>query len=59
MILCLCQGVSDREVIEVVERGASTVSDVKRQCGAGTGCGMCVADIRMHLQNARPCSRAA
>lgn len=58
MILCLCRGVSDREVAEVVERGAISVSDVKRQCGAGAECGMCIADIQACLQNRR-CSRAA
>ena len=58
MILCLCRGVSEREVADVVERGASSVSDVKRECGAGTECGMCIADIRTCLES-RPCFRAA
>ena len=59
MILCLCQGVSQREVVDVVERGASTVAEVRRQCGAGTDCGSCVADIKACLEAARACSRAA
>jgi bacterioferritin-associated ferredoxin len=59
MILCICQGVSDRDVTAAVERGATTVSDVRRQCGAGTDCGACVADIKALLADARPCSRAA
>jgi bacterioferritin-associated ferredoxin len=59
MILCLCRGVSEREVAEVVERGASSVAEVRRQCGAGTDCGSCVADIKAHLEAARGCSRAA
>jgi bacterioferritin-associated ferredoxin len=59
MILCLCRGVSEREVVEAVERGATSVADVRRQCGAGTDCGSCVADIKAQLEAARPCSRAA
>jgi bacterioferritin-associated ferredoxin len=61
MILCLCRGVTDREVAEAVERGASTVSEVRRACGAGTECGTCLADIREHLQASGPraCPRAA
>jgi bacterioferritin-associated ferredoxin len=59
MILCLCRGVSEREVVEVVERGATTLAEVRRQCGAGTDCGSCVADITAQLEAARGCSRAA
>jgi bacterioferritin-associated ferredoxin len=59
MILCLCRGVSERDVVEVVERGASTLAEVRRQCGAGTDCGSCVADIKAQLEAARACSRAA
>jgi len=59
MILCLCRGVSEREVAEVVAQGAASVAEVRRACGAGTDCGSCVADIRAQLDAARPCSRAA
>jgi bacterioferritin-associated ferredoxin len=59
MILCLCQGVSEREVAEVVERGATTIAEVRLQCGAGTDCGSCLADIKACLDSARACSRAA
>ncbi|HWP66396.1 MAG TPA: (2Fe-2S)-binding protein [Candidatus Limnocylindria bacterium] len=59
MILCLCQGVSEREVAEAVARGASTLSEVRRACGAGGDCGACVAHIRAQIEAARGCSRAA
>jgi bacterioferritin-associated ferredoxin len=59
MILCLCRGVSEREVVEAVERGATTVAEVRRTCGAGTDCGSCVADIKAQLAAARACSHAA
>ena len=59
MILCLCRGVSEREVAEVVSQGAASVSEVRRACGAGTDCGSCVADIKAQLEAARSCSRAA
>jgi bacterioferritin-associated ferredoxin len=60
MILCLCQGVTDREVAEAVARGASTVAEVRRRCGAGAECGSCVVDIETHLERAgHGCPRAA
>ena len=41
MILCLCQGVSDRTVRLAVMNGASSVDAVAARCGAGTDCGSC------------------
>jgi bacterioferritin-associated ferredoxin len=59
MILCVCRGVSDREVAAVVEGGAATIAEVRRRCGAGTDCGSCLADIKALLADARACPRAA
>jgi len=59
MILCVCRGVSEREVAEVVAEGAASVAEVRRVCGAGGDCGSCLADIRAQLDAARACSRAA
>jgi len=41
MIICLCRDVSEREVETAVARGATTVSEVSRACGAGSDCGAC------------------
>jgi len=41
MILCHCMGVSDKSVRHAIQSGASSVRDVARACGAGTGCGGC------------------
>jgi bacterioferritin-associated ferredoxin len=41
MILCHCKGVSDKSVRRAIQCGASSVRDVARTCGAGTGCGGC------------------
>jgi bacterioferritin-associated ferredoxin len=48
VIVCLCRGVCDRRVREVIREGASTVEEVGKRCGAGTDCGSCcdmVADL--------------
>jgi len=48
MIVCLCNAVSDRTVRQVVREGAGTISEVRRACRAGKGCGQCrfqVAEI--------------
>ena len=41
MYVCLCKAVTDREIREAVEDGASHVSDLAERCGLGTGCGRC------------------
>ena len=54
MILCVCHGISDREVRSLIENGATNVRDISTQCGAGTDCGACVRDLRlMTLQKRR------
>ncbi len=50
MIVCLCRGVSEREIREALRCGAASIEDVARTCaGAGTDCGMCRPDIEEHL----------
>ena len=42
MIVCVCRGVSDRELTEAVRCGARNLDDIARHCdGAGTDCGSC------------------
>ena len=41
MIVCHCQGVSDRSIRQAVREGACTVRQVARACRAGRMCGGC------------------
>ena len=45
MLICHCNGVSDRTVRRVVREGARTVSEVGSACGAGTCCRGCSSSI--------------
>ena len=45
MIICQCNGVSDRTIRKAVRNGASNRSDVVRACTAGKTCGGCVPAI--------------
>lgn len=50
MILCLCRGVSDREVTNAIQSGARSLDDITRHCdGAGAQCGSCRCDIEQLL----------
>ena len=50
MIVCLCHPTSERDVDAIIDEGARTVEDIGRRCGAGTGCGACVGELRERLQ---------
>ena len=50
MIVCLCHPTSDRDVNAIIDDGARTVEEIGRRCGAGTGCGACVGELRDMLQ---------
>ncbi len=45
MIVCQCNGVSDRTIRKAVRDGASTRTDVVRTCTAGEACGGCAPAI--------------
>ena len=53
MIICLCRDVSERQVEDAVARGATTVSEVSRACGAGSDCGACRHLLAALIEDAR------
>lgn len=53
MVVCLCQGVSDKSVRASIEAGARTRQQVTDACGAGDGCGTCHRTIKTLLVECR------
>ncbi len=51
MIICQCNGVSDRTIRKVVRNGASNRNDVVRACTAGKICGGCVPAINEIIES--------
>jgi len=45
MIICQCNGVSDRTIRKAVRDGAGNRNDVVRACAAGMACGGCMPAI--------------
>jgi len=46
MIVCVCEGISDRIVRASIQSGAKSVPELGRKCGAGLDCGRCRAMLR-------------
>ncbi|HIW06358.1 MAG TPA: bacterioferritin-associated ferredoxin [Candidatus Ignatzschineria merdigallinarum] len=48
MYICLCNGITDKAIVEAVENGVTTFEALQAELGVATGCGSC-ADIARSL----------
>jgi assimilatory nitrate reductase catalytic subunit len=54
MILCICRGVTQDEIVDAIRRGACSLEKLARRCdGAGTDCGSCRAELQLHIDASR------
>ncbi len=53
MLVCLCHGISDRTIQQLVEHGCGSVMELSRRCGAGSDCGACAPDLARALRRRR------
>jgi len=53
MIACVCKGVGEREVKTAIRKGADSLAQIGRSCGAGTACGSCHERLRSMLAKQR------
>jgi bacterioferritin-associated ferredoxin len=53
MIVCLCGGVSDREIREAIERSGGDLAAIFAATGAGRDCGGCHEEVKRHCR--QPC----
>ncbi len=50
MIICSCEGITEKEVRRAARCGAENVKDLGKLCGAGTGCNSCHCDLKKILR---------
>lgn len=41
MFVCLCKGITDRQVEAAIEEGATTLGKLRKSLGVATQCGKC------------------
>ena len=41
MYICLCNAITDRQIVRAAEQGARSDEDLANELGVGTGCGRC------------------
>jgi bacterioferritin-associated ferredoxin len=40
-LVCVCNFISEKEILKAIDEGASDLEDIKILTGAGTSCGRC------------------
>ncbi|MBW4935440.1 bacterioferritin-associated ferredoxin [Marinobacter sp. F4206] len=50
MYVCLCHGVTDREIREAAENGVSSMRQLGKEMGVGRQCGRCASTAREILR---------
>ena len=43
MYICLCNAITDRQIVQAAEQGARSGDDLAHGLGVGLGCGRCTA----------------
>ena len=52
MVVCLCKGVSDSTIRDlVVDQGLTSVKQVMASCKAGSDCGTCICHVKELLES--------
>lgn len=51
MIVCICRGASERQVLKAIDAGAASLRELQR-CGIGDECGSCHVSLRAMLADA-------
>ncbi len=55
MIVCHCNGVTEKEIVRMIKRkGATKLEHIQKLTGAGTNCGKCIPVIDDLLEKHKP-----
>ncbi len=52
MYVCICQAVTDRQIIQAAGNGAKNLSDLRRDLLIASECGLCAGSARVCLKAA-------
>lgn len=53
MIVCLCEGLSEKALRSRIRDGAHSVAALARRTGAGRSCGSCACDLKRLVSEER------
>jgi NAD(P)H-nitrite reductase large subunit len=50
-MICLCNGVTEKEILQILKRGAKDLEDVKKFTLAATSCGRCKSEVETIMKS--------
>lgn len=56
MYVCLCNGITDKQIRKAAESGVADLNSLQRELGVATGCGSCLETATDILRDARQSS---
>jgi bacterioferritin-associated ferredoxin len=59
MIVCVCQRISDRDILRAAKEGVGSFEALQSRTGLGTACGSCVECARKAWDEACDCAASA
>lgn len=57
MYVCICNAVTDRDIQQAADAGASTLKDLRHELNVATCCGRCASCAKRVLKEARKANR--
>lgn len=51
MYVCNCAGVTERDIHDAVDRGASSIKDLRRELSVAADCCQCTCDVKRCLRD--------
>jgi bacterioferritin-associated ferredoxin len=58
MYICICHGITDRDIRSRIHAGASDVSTLRAELGCGATCGSCLSEVERMLEETRSAAAA-
>jgi len=52
MYICICNAITDRDIVKAAEQGARSPEDLAHELGVGLGCGRCTSCAKSLLIDA-------
>lgn len=54
MYVCVCNAVTDKQIVKAADQGVSTMRELREQLNVGTCCGRCASCAKRILREAQP-----
>ena len=58
MYVCICKGVTDRDIVAAAEQGVTRMSQLKECTGLASQCGKCARDAKAIFNEAKQQARS-